>query len=568
MTSEEVPAARTARAPRRITADAVVFGVVVAALAVGGALLRIWILGHDAMNSDEAVIGLVARGILHGHQTAFVWHQAYGGVEPYLVAGMFAVFGSSAFTLNLVPSVLAAGVAVVTWRIGARLFSPRAGLAAAALAWVWPESGVFNSTREYGYHEAALLAGVVVLLLTVRIVQRRPAAGDPVIGWVLLDWALLGLVAGVGWWASPEIAYFLIPAVVALLGFCTRPPWANFALGVATAAACTVLGALAWIIAGIDDRWATISSVRDSRHSHTYDFRLHLVFSHALPFLYGLQVEGRGLWVGGASAGPVLYGLALAVTVAALVVVAVRHPAARLLVVFCVAFPFLYPAFPTSWFWQDGRYGVFLTPVLALVLMGAVSSIELTRPGAAAGRVRVALARSLTYVLLALAVASTWVAVVTTFQLSVPGHHTAPWTTDLSPSVIALGAHLERDGVHDAYADYWVAYDLQFLSGGGVTTFPIAQDKNPIVGRQVTRAARAAWIFVLPTAASQATADTQLGAGGDLEPPGVTQAPLVAYLVAHHDPYRIVVVGPFSAVIPARNVTPVEFNAPGTELGS
>lgn len=592
------PPPAPAPAARRGAVGAVVFGTVVTALVVGGALLRVWILGHDAMNADEAVVGLVARGILDGHLTAFVWHQGYGGVEPYLVAAMFTAFGSSPFVLNLTPALLAAGVAVVTWRIGRHLFSNWAGLAAGALAWVWPESAVFNSTREYGYHEAALLAGVVVLLETVRIARRRPSrdratrwsvgaalstddgatarrgVGRILLEWSLPDWALLGLAAGAGWWASPEIAYFVIPAAAVLLVTCCRRARAAVGAGVSTAALFCFVGVLPWIVAGVDDKWATISSVRPSRHTHSYWFRLHIVFSHVLPLLYGLQVEGRGLWEGGRSVGPVLYDLALAVSVAAMAVVAVRFAAARLLVVCCGVFPFVYAAFPTSWFWQDGRYGVFLAPLLALLLVGAVSAIE--RPwgrarvrdrGAPVAGWRRVVARSAVYVLLAAAVTSTAVAVVTSFQLMAEGARTAPWRATLSPDVTALARRLEHDGVHDAYTDYWVAYDLQFLSGGAITTFPIAQDKNPAMGRQVTLAPRAAWIFVLPTPASQSTAEAQLGAGGDLEPPGVTEAPLAAWMRAHHVAYSVTVVRPFSVVIPDRNVTPADIDAPGTELG-
>lgn len=176
-------------------------------------------------------------------------------------------------------------------------------------------------------------------------------------------------------------------------------------------------------------------------------------------------------------------------------------------------------------------------------------------------------ARALVYSLLAAAVTSTAVAVVTSFALTVPGHKTPPWRAQLAPDVVALGHRLERDGIKDAYANYWVAYDLQFISGGAVTTFPIAQDKNPAMGAQVTQAHRAAWIFVSPTPRAQTRASGELGAGDDLEPPGVTEAPLEAWMFDHGVAYSRTTVGPFSVVVPARNVTPKDINAPGTELG-
>lgn len=116
--------------------------------------------------------------------------------------------------------------------------------------------------------------------------------------WYFVDWAVLGLAGGLGWWASPEIAYFLIPAVLALLGFGLRRPLATFGGGVLAGAVFFFIGFLPWLIAGVDDRWATIRTVRGSWHSHTFDFRLGVWFHHTLPLLYGLQVEGTGRWLG------------------------------------------------------------------------------------------------------------------------------------------------------------------------------------------------------------------------------------------------------------------------------
>ena len=247
---------------------------------------------------------------------------------------------------------------------------------------------------------------------------------------------------------------------------------------------------------------------------------------------------------------------------------AIWFPPARMLVVFCVAFPFIYPAFPTSWFWQDGRYGVFLAPVLSLVLMGALSAVERPWRGTAgATGVRRVVALGSTYALLALAATTTWVAFATTFQVLAPGHSLAGWQANVSPTVTALAASLEHDGIFDVYSDYWVGYDLQFMSGGKVITFPIAQDKDPADGRRVTSARRAAWVFVNTTPLAQSAADTQLGAGGALNPPGVTESTLLAWLEAHDVGYTHQTVGPFVVVLPDRNVTPTDINAPGTELG-
>ena len=35
-------------------------------------------------------------------------------------------------------------------------------------------------------------------------------------------------------------------------------------------------------------------------------------------------------------------------------------------------YPFLYAAFQTAWFWNDGRYGIYLTRILSLVIVGGL----------------------------------------------------------------------------------------------------------------------------------------------------------------------------------------------------
>lgn len=544
-----------------------IFAALVVILLPAGMLLRLWILGHDALNSDEAVVGLVAQGIEHGHLTAFVWDQAYGGVGPYVVAAVFRVLGPSAFALNLTPILLAVPVAVVTWRVGKRLFPPWVAVAAAVLAWVWPESTLFNSTREYGYHEVGLLAGMVVLLLALRIAQAGARSGDKgPRGGSIVEWALVGLVAGVGWWASPEVAYYLVPSTALLaIAVLRRPLPVSGVRALAAGVSCGA-GMLPWLLAGAHDGWATVRAAQATAVSGSYTFRLGVFFRHVLPMLLGLQIEDRGAWEGGHTVGPVLYGVTLVGIAAAAAVVCLRVPWARVLVLFCVVFPFLYAAFPTAWFWNDGRYAIFLTPVLALLLTGALASAgeHLTRGRHrhGAGAAGALPARLLVCCLLLAAAASTLVAVQSTFGLVGSLHTFDEWHTDPDPAVTTVATHLERLGIHDAYAGYWVAYDLEFLSGDRVTVLAVGNDRNPVQGRQVTSASRAAWVFVSSVPGRYASAVNQLGTAGHLNPPQVSEAVLEAWLSAHRVNYTVRDTGPFTLVLPARNVTPAELAAP------
>ncbi len=49
-----------------------------------------------------------------------------------------------------------------------------------------------------------------------------------------------------------------------------------------------------------------------------------------------------------------------------------------------VAFPFLYAIFPTSWYWADGRYGVYLPPLLVLLAVWSLPAV-IAAPSTAGG---------------------------------------------------------------------------------------------------------------------------------------------------------------------------------------
>ena len=215
-------------------------------------LLRLYALGRGTINSDEAVVGLMAQQILHGHFFAFYWAQNYGGTEAYAVAAVFALFGSSAFTLGLTTVLLCAGSVAILWRIGNRLFGSPVGAVAAIAFWVWPEPYVTYYRHGDGFRWIVLICGLVVFLTVLRI-------GDGEGG--RLDWLALGLSAGVGWWSSPEIAYFLAPGGVYLLARIVKRrasmPLGSLALGMAALG----LGSLPWWWRNIPDHFDSLASV-------------------------------------------------------------------------------------------------------------------------------------------------------------------------------------------------------------------------------------------------------------------------------------------------------------------
>ncbi len=531
-------ARRVARwAPTSTAVDVVFITVLVAATVVAG-FVRVWIVFHSALDADQAIVGLMAQGIRNGHLQAFYWGQHYGGVEPYPVAAMFAVFGEAPQVLNLTASVLALATSLVVWRVGRRLFAPAAAMAAAVLSWIWSESTLWNSTREYGFHQIGVLLAMIVIWAALRIVGRtEPTSG------ALVDWLMLGAAAGLGCWATPEVVYVALPtAFVLVTGLFHRCSFALIgkALGGLVAFAA---GSAPWIWVSAQTGWATLHFVTSPVPHNTYHRRLDTFFTHVAPLLIGTRIEGAGAWEGPATFAVVVTAVVAAALVGAAVVVWLGVPAARFLVVFVVTFPFLYAAFPSNWFWNDGRYGIWATPFLALLLCGGLWTVlpELW-------------ARAVGSVVVVVALVSTLVAFNGGYgALSSPSALTT-WSSDPNATIHALAAGLEAKRVHDVYAGYWVAYELAYLSGGSVAVMPFQNDRNPADDHVVEGAPRAGWLFVHPGSFDDLAA--KVGTTQFLQSSTTTEAQFEAWLIAHHVGYRLIRLGDFDLVLAARNVTP------------
>jgi len=511
--------------------------VLVMATLVAG-FVRVWIVFHSALDADEAVVGLMAQGIRDGHLQAFYWGQHYGGVEPYPVAAMFFVFGESPQVLNLTASVLALATALVVWRIGRRLFPPAAAMAAGVLSWIWSESTLWNSTRESGFHQVGLLLAMVVLLAALRIVDR-PAPGSGRLG----DWLLLGAAAGLGCWATPEVAYVALPTAFLLVtGLFRRRSLALFGK-VAAGLVAFAVGSLPWIWVSAQTGWATLHFVTSPVPHNTYHRRLDTFFSHVVPMLLGTRIEGAGAWEGPTTFAVVVTAVVAAAVVAAAVVVWRRVPMARFLTVFVVTFPFLYAAFPSNWFWNDGRYGIWATPVLALLLCGGLWAA-----------VPEGWARAVGSGVVVAALVSTLVAFNAGYgAVSSPSELTR-WSTDPNATIHALAAGLESRRVDAVYAGYWVAYELAYLSGGRVRVMPYQNDRNPADDHVVEQAPRAGWLFVHPGRFDDLAA--KVGTTQFLQSSTTTEAELEAWLTAHAVRFEVTQLGDFDLVTPARNVRP------------
>jgi len=178
-------------------------------------------------NSDEAVVGLMARHILQGERPIFFYGQAYlGSLDAWLIAGAFAVLGPSVLAIRLTQVALYLGTIFTTYLLGLRIYSSRwiAGVAALFLALPTVLVTLYTTATLGGYGEVLLL-GNILFLLALRLGDNqgqdpRPKAQDSrlkVQGSSTVAWVLLGFLSGLGFWGFALILVYILPVIVYLL---------------------------------------------------------------------------------------------------------------------------------------------------------------------------------------------------------------------------------------------------------------------------------------------------------------------------------------------------------------
>jgi len=462
---------------------------------IGAVWLRVWILAGPlgAVDQDEAVSGLMARHFLHGDLSVFFWGQNYGGSQEAMASAVsFALLGANGMALKVVPLLGYGCSAWLVWRIGRRTIGEPQATVAGVLFLLGPAFFVIRSTRAYAFYATAMVVSCAVLLAVLRLRERSST--------VELAW--LGFVAGVGWWATPQVVFVAVPAMAWLVA---RAPRLLRRGHVVLAGA--VVGSSPWLLWSATHHWASLKSDFPGR-DNTYLSHLHHFFSPLLPEALGLRMPYSGDWL----PGPALGIAAFAVLLGAFAVALWRRPPRlELLLVVAAAYPFLMAVSPASFYTGEPRYLFLLSPVLAL-LLAAVLATPVRQLGC--------------------------LALVTV--LSVVAIHRMAGGNPLNPrpKLDAVIAALDAQHVDRVFAPYLIAYRLTFDSGERIVATPFDAVRSRSLDGEVRASSLPGYVLL----------------DGSPE-----QVRLAAFLVQTGDLRDHTQVGPFHVYVPRAKVLPEQW---------
>lgn len=245
------------------------------------------------MDSDHAVVGLMAMHMLDGEFTTMYWSSDYGGTqESWLAAAIFWFFGPSRPALGAATILSGMGCLLGLYLGGKELWGRRAGLAAMALAAMGPFYLVWHHTVPRAIYSVSLALACLLIWVAARMLHREPGSRS-----YLRHAGLFGVIAGQALWAHPITIGVLLPCALLLWRadpvLVIRPRFAMMMGGV-------TLGSLPWLIYNLTHNWQTLHFLLAPKPRLGLWADITAVVQGGLPVLLGLiPYKGQGWAVPG-----------------------------------------------------------------------------------------------------------------------------------------------------------------------------------------------------------------------------------------------------------------------------
>jgi 4-amino-4-deoxy-L-arabinose transferase-like glycosyltransferase len=196
-------------------------------------------------NSDEAIVGLMAKHILLGERPIFFYGQVYmGSLDGILVSLGFLIFGEHVWVIRFVQTVLYLSVIYTTIIIGSRITgSEKIGWIAGLIISFPTVNMTLYTTASLGGYGEALLIGNLIVIVGLKIISWIDLSENKIrFPWFYL--VLLGFLVGLGLWANGLTLVYSAPVGLAICYFLYKKKTQYSVGGIAAIFICIVIGLL------------------------------------------------------------------------------------------------------------------------------------------------------------------------------------------------------------------------------------------------------------------------------------------------------------------------------------
>jgi 4-amino-4-deoxy-L-arabinose transferase-like glycosyltransferase len=199
--------------------------IISAFVVAAGLRLLIMPMMRMPLESDEAILLLMARHILEGERPLFFYGEAYGGsTDSYLIALFFRLFGDTVAVGRMVQSLEYLVGMAFTYLLARRLM-PDSRLGPLAALWLMAIPPLLMST----WTTPAVLYAIVVCLGSILLyLGYRLLWEDADRPW---RWAIFGAVAGFSFWTFGILVVYMLPLFLLFLWRFRWRRWRGYLLG-------------------------------------------------------------------------------------------------------------------------------------------------------------------------------------------------------------------------------------------------------------------------------------------------------------------------------------------------
>lgn len=183
--------------------------------------LLLLITNKAGIESDEAIIGLMAKHILGGEAfPVFYYGQSYmGSLEAIFAALSFKILGISNLSLKLVPLSFSIILIGINYYFGFILKGNTCARIAAFFTAIAPSPLIVWSLKARGGFIETVVIGSLCLLFTVKFVLKNDRRFSPSSKNSI---AIIGFLSGLGWWTNNQIIFYFPSIAFGLLIILSR----------------------------------------------------------------------------------------------------------------------------------------------------------------------------------------------------------------------------------------------------------------------------------------------------------------------------------------------------------
>ncbi len=187
------------------------------------------ILHAFPFNSDEAIVGLMARHILSGERPLFFYGQSYmGSLDAFLIALGFRLFTESVIVIRLIQSLLFfLTVITVYFFVIIAFHNQNIAFFSGIMLIFAPVNLVLYSTVSLGGYGEALLIGSLSLLVSALIIEKF-GGSKKFKKSMYFFLSLLGGLTGLGLWTNALSLTFCVPATLAVFYYLVNDQFSQF----------------------------------------------------------------------------------------------------------------------------------------------------------------------------------------------------------------------------------------------------------------------------------------------------------------------------------------------------